>query len=385
MRLVTNAAAQAFLEHTRTTPTGVWSAPGRVNLIGEHTDYNGGFVLPFAIDRRTEVAASRRSDGELRVRSLQKPDDVVQATATGLRPGERSDWSAYVLGTVWALREAGHDIGGLELVIDGGVPVGSGLSSSAALECAVALAAAELHDIEIPLETLARIAQHAENDYVGVPCGLMDQMAASVCRAGHALFFDVRNDVREHEPFAPHDSALALLVIDTRARHAHSGGEYAQRRRSCETAARQLGVAYLRDIALDQLDDALATLDDDELRKRTRHVVTENARVLEARELLRARRFDELGAALTASLLSLRDDFEVSCPELDVAVDAALAHGALGARMTGGGFGGSAIALVSARDAEGVGTAVEKAFAEAGFGAPKIMAPQVADGARRIA
>jgi galactokinase len=208
-----------------------------------------------------------------------------------------------------------------------------------------------------------------------------------VCRAGHALFFDVRDDVREHEPFAPHDSGLALLVIDTRARHAHSGGEYAQRRTSCETAARQLGVAYLRDIAPDRLDDALRELGDTErgaLRKRTRHVVTENARVLAARELLRARRFEELGATLTASHASLRDDFEVSCAELDVAVDAALANGALGARMTGGGFGGCAIALVSADDASAVGGAVEKAFAAAGFAAPKVMSPQVADGVRRI-
>jgi galactokinase len=387
MRVVNNAAAQAFLEHTGTAPTGVWSAPGRVNLIGEHTDYNGGFVLPFAIDQRTDVAASRRPDGAIRVRSLQKPDDVVHANLTELRPGERRDWSAYALGTVWALREAGHDVGGLDLVIDGGVPVGSGLSSSAALECATALAAAELHDIEIPLETLARIAQRAENDYVGVPCGLMDQMAASVCRAGHALFFDVRDDVREHEPFAPHESALALLVIDTRARHAHSGGEYAQRRRSCEAAAQRLGVAYLRDVSLDQLDGVLRELGDAEggaLRKRARHVITENARVLAARELLRAHRFDELGETLTASHISLRDDFEVSCPELDVAVDAALAHGGLGARMTGGGFGGCAIALVPAEDAELVGGAVEKAFAEAGFATPKIMAPHASDGVRRI-
>ncbi|HET9187218.1 MAG TPA: galactokinase family protein, partial [Acidothermaceae bacterium] len=220
---VSNAAA-AFRQHFATTPAGVWSAPGRVNLIGEHTDYNGGFVLPFAIDRRTDVAAARRSDDVLRVVSLQKSDDVVTVDLATLRPGDRDDWVGYVLGTVWALRQAGHDIGGLDLAIDGGVPVGSGLSSSAALECAVALAALELHDIEIPRESLARIAQHAENDYVGVPCGLMDQMAASVCRAGHALFFDVRDDVREHEPFATQASGLALMVIDTRAQHAHRGG-----------------------------------------------------------------------------------------------------------------------------------------------------------------
>jgi galactokinase len=381
---VTNAATDAFRELVGRPPAGMWSAPGRVNLIGEHTDYNGGFVLPFAIDRRTVVAAGRRTDGTLRVISLQRPDDVVTADVATLQPGDRSGWSAYVLGTIWALRASGLDIGALDLVIDGGVPVGSGLSSSAALECAVACAATELHDIEIPRETLARIAQRAENDYVGVPCGLMDQMAVSVCRAGHALFFDVRDDVREHEPFAPQESDLALLVIDTRAQHAHSGGEYAARRRACEEAAARLGVALLRDVDLSQLDAALEQLDDEELRKRTRHVVTENARVLLVRELLRARRFAELGTTLSASHASLRDDFEVSCPELDLAVDTSLATGALGARMTGGGFGGCAIALVNAGDTTAIGNAVEKAFAENGFTAPKIMVPQVSDGVLRI-
>jgi galactokinase len=385
MRTVTSTAAAAFRERIGAPPDGVWSAPGRVNLIGEHTDYNGGFVLPFAIDQRTAVAASRRADGRISLRSLQKSDDVVLADVTLLRPGVRRDWSAYALGAVWSLREAGFDVGGMDLVIDGGVPVGSGLSSSAALECAVALAAAELHGIDIPRESLARIAQRAENDFVGVPCGLMDQMAASVCRAGHALFFDVRDDVREHEPFAPQESGLALLDIDTRARHAHAGGEYAARRRSCEQAAARLGVRWLRDISLEQLDDALRDLGDEESRKRTRHVVTENARVLAARDLLRARRFRELGTALTASHVSLRDDFEVSCVELDVAVYAALGAGALGARMTGGGFGGCAIALVDAGDAAAVSSAVEKAFADGGFAAPKIMTPEVADGVVRIA
>ncbi len=382
---VNSSAAAAFRRHIDVAPTGVWSAPGRVNLIGEHTDYNGGYVLPFAIDRRTDVAASRRADGIVRVVSLQKPDDVVTADVAGLRPGDRRDWSAYVLGTVWALRDAGLDIGGMDLVVDGGVPVGSGLSSSAALECAVALAATELHDIEISREALARISQRAENDYVGVPCGLMDQMAVSVCRAGHALFFDVRDDVREYEPFAPEESGFALLVIDTRAQHAHSGGEYAARRRSCEAAAARLGVPSLRDISVDQLIDALAELDDEELRKRTRHVVTENARVLTARELLRARKLSELGATLTASHMSLRDDFEVTCPELDLAVDTALNSGALGARMTGGGFGGCAIALVAADAAPVVSSQVEQAFANSGFRPPKIMVPNVADGVLRIA
>jgi galactokinase len=377
------SAADFFRSRFGRDPDGVWSAPGRVNLIGEHTDYNGGYVLPFAIDRRTVVAAGRRTDGVVSVQSLQRPGELVETPIANLAPEPAQGWAGYVFGVVWALHDAGHDIGGVDFVLDCGVPTGSGLSSSAAIECAIGLAALDLHGIDIPRETLARIAQHAENDYVGVPCGLMDQMAVSVCRADHALFFDVRDDVREHEPFAPGKDGLTVLVVNTRAQHAHSGGGYAERRRSCEIAAKRLGVPYLRDIAAADLDDALRQLDDELLRKRARHVITEDDRVLATVEKLRAGRLTEIGPLLTASHISLRDDFEVSCAELDVTVDAALAAGALGARMTGGGFGGSAIALVAADDAGRVRAAVESAFARNGFGAPEILSPAVSSGVAR--
>lgn len=364
-------------------PDGVWSAPGRVNLIGEHTDYNGGFVLPFAIDRKTLVAAAKRADGVLTARSRQRLGEHVNVRISDLRPGAVAGWAGYVAGTVWALREAGHDIGGVDLFIDSDVPVGAGLSSSAALECAVGLAALETHGIDLPRDRLARIAQRAENEFVGVPCGLMDQMAASACKAGHALFFDVRDNVAVHEPFDPGSDGLALLVVDTRARHALADGEYALRRRDCEHAAASLGVESLRDISVAELDAVLFRLDDETTRKRTRHVVTENARVLETVERLRAGKARDIGNLLTESHVSLRDDFEVSSPELDAAVDAALRAGALGARMTGGGFGGSAIVLIDSNDVVPVSQAITHAFRELGLASPDIMCPRVAPGARR--
>jgi galactokinase len=382
-------AADVFRAEFGREPEGTWSAPGRVNLIGEHTDYNGGYVLPFAIDMRTTVVGARRDDGIIRVRSLQRSGDAASAAIDELRPGDDHDWAAYPRSVAWVLREAGEKLGrqipGADLVIDGRVPSGAGLSSSAAIECAVGLALLDLAGVEVALPELARLAQRAENVYVGVPCGLMDQMAVSVCRPDHALFFDVRDDVREDEPFAPHDHGLALLVIDTRAHHKHSGGEYADRRRSCEDAAARLGVTTLREIAAADLDAALDRLGDDVLRRRVRHVVTENARVLATVDLLRAGRLAEIGPLLIASHVSLRDDFEVSAPELDAAVDAAVGAGALGARMTGGGFGGSAIALVPDAAVERVTAAVHAAFADRDFGAPEIHTPTVSGGVRRDA
>jgi galactokinase len=247
----------------------------------------------------------------------------------------------------------------------------------------VGLAAAELYEIDLPRAELARIAQYAENNFVGVPCGLMDQMAACVCEADHALFFDVRDDVREQEPFAPHEDGLAVLVIDTRAHHAHAGGGYAERRKACEEAARQLGVPYLRDIPGSELESALAQLHDDVLRRRARHIITENDRVLMMVDLLASGALRDVGPILTRSHQSMRDDFEISVPELDTAVDAAIAAGALGARMTGGGFGGSAIALIHAAELDEVSRAVEAAFGRFGFAAPQIWSPRASAGASR--
>ncbi len=377
------SAADLFTSTFDRPPAGVWSAPGRVNLMGEHTDYNGGYVLPFAINLRTHAAASRRDDGRVSVQSLQRPGELIEVGLDELQPETSTGWASYALGVLWALRGAGHHIGGVDLVLDGQVPSGAGLSSSAAMECAVGLAAAELYGIEIDRAELARIAQSAENNFVGVPCGLMDQMAACVCEADHALFFDVRDDVREQEPFAPHDEGLAVLVIDTRAHHAHAGGGYAERRRACEEAARQLGVPYLRDIPGSELEKAMATLDDDVLRRRARHIITENDRVLTTVDLLASGRLRDIGPLLTQSHASMRDDFEISVPELDTAVDASIAAGALGARMTGGGFGGSAIALIEAAELGEVSRAIEAAFERNDFAAPQIWSPKASSGARR--
>ena len=359
-----------------------FSAPGRVNLIGEHTDYNNGLVLPFAIDARTHVSAARNELGRLRVVSAQRPDELKTIATGDIDPARaESDWSAYVFGVFWALTDSGHELGGVDLAISSNVPVGAGLSSSAALECAVGLALSTVFGLELTLDEIARLAQRAENDYVGMPCGLMDQMASATCEAGNVLFFDVGADTCENIPFDPESDGLSVLVVDTRAHHSLADGEYAKRRASCEQAAAILGIKSLRDITFDGLDGALGRLDDELLRRRVRHIVTENRRVENVVAQLRGEGARAIGPDLTASHLSLRDDFEVSCLELDVAVDAALAAGALGARMTGGGFGGSVVALVphSARDR--VTTEVTAAFAARALAPPVIRTVTPAQGA----
>jgi galactokinase len=375
--------AAAFSERTGRDPEGVWAAPGRVNLIGEHTDYNDGFVLPVAIDRAVLAAAGRRGDGRLRLWSLQedKPTDLELAE---VGPGRVDGWAAYLAGVAWALGQAGVPLGGADLVVDGDVPAGAGLSSSAALECATAVALAELNGADLDRPALAAVARRAENEVVGVPSGAMDQMISMLGRAGHALFLDTRSLQAEQVPLRLDAAGLRLVVIDTRAGHRLVDGAYADRRAACETAARALGVPALRDATLEQVETAAGVLGDPGLR-RARHVVTENARVLEAVELLRAGDLEPLGALLTASHASLRDDFEVSSPELDAAVEAATGAGAVGARMTGAGFGGSALALVPHRLVERVAGQARSAFAAAGFAAPEVFAVAASDGARRLA
>lgn len=375
-----------FQERFGRPPEGSWVAPGRVNLIGEHTDYNDGFVLPLAIPHGV-VATAARSDHP-RVRAVSKQQDrVADVGLDELVPGVAGvtdGWAAYVLGVVWALREAGHEVGGVDLLLDGDVPLGAGLSSSAALECAAALAVSELYGLEIPRPELARLAQRAENDFAGMPCGVLDQSASLLCREDHVLFMDTRDLTTEHVPLPLTDAGLALLVVDTKAPHRHTDGEYAQRRRSCEAAAAALGVPALRDVTEEGLPDALARLDDPVMRKRVRHVVTENARVLETVHRLRTGAPRDIGDLLTASHRSLRDDYEVTVPELDTAVDAALQAGALGARMTGGGFGGCVIALVDADRVSGVENEVREAFSAKGFTAPDCFVVRAGAGARRL-
>ncbi|WP_447006446.1 galactokinase [Saccharothrix isguenensis] len=378
-------AVAAFARLHGAEPAGVWSAPGRVNLIGEHTDYNDGFVLPFALPHRTAVAASPRTDGRLHVATIGDGGTVQQASpiaVADLEPGAVHGWAAYPAGVAWVLRGQGVT-DGANLVIAGDVPTGAGLSSSHALECAVALALLGLADR--PADDLPRIArwvQRAENDFVGAPTGLLDQTASLCCAEAHVLFLDVRSFEAEQVPFDAAEHGLEVLVVDTKASHSHTDGGYGARRAGCEKAASILGVPALRDVDPAELDAASARLPED-LRPLVRHVVTENERVLTSVDLLRADRLAELGPLLDASHASLRDDYEVSAPELDVAVDAAKAAGALGARMIGGGFGGSAIALVPVERHDDVVRRVLAAFAERGWTAPRTFTAVPSAGAGR--
>jgi galactokinase len=379
------SAAALFRSRFGADPVGTWSAPGRVNLIGEHTDYNGGLVLPFAIDSRAAVAIGPGGAAGFRITSAQRHAEVITAAQDELRPDATAarGWQSYPLGVLWSLREAGHDIPPLDLALDSAVPSGAGLSSSAAVECAVGLAVSEFLNLDLSPEAIARAAQRGENDFVGVPCGLMDQMAAAATTAGHALYFDVGADVVEQVPFDPEDQRLRALVINTRVHHTLADGEYAQRRAECETAARALGVEFLSQLGPVDLDRALGRLTDETLRRRVRHVVTENERVRRVVRLLRDGRLAEVGPELSASHASLRDDFQVSCLELDVAADAAERAGALGARMVGGGFGGSVIALVPADRMPEVEDAVTAAAARHEIARPSMRTVRPADGARR--
>lgn len=368
-------------------PAGRWAAPGRVNLIGEHTDYNDGFVLPFALPHRTVVAAGAAPAGpdgpRWRVWSEQTGESLSFDVPT-LTPKAVTGWGAYVAGVVWVLREAGFDVPSADLAIASDVPLGAGLSSSAALEAAVLTALADLGGLALPVDDRPRLAQRAENEYAGVPCGIMDQSASIRCRADHALFLDCRSVEVEHVPFDLATAGLAILVIDSRAPHRHVTGEYAARRAACEAAAEALGVSALRDVAAAGLPAALARLGDPVIRRRVRHVVTENERVTRTVELLRAGRVTEIGPLLTASHASMRDDFEITVPEVDTAVEAALAAGAYGARMTGGGFGGCVLALVDAAAVESTAAAVTDAYARRGFAAPACFTARPGAGARRL-
>lgn len=355
------------------TPEGVWHAPGRVNLIGEHTDYNDGLVLPFAVPWGVTAAVSRRSDDRVRVVSVQAGGDPVE---------EVEGWAAYPIGVALTMRAAGLPVVGADIAIDGDVPRGAGLSSSAALEISVALALNDLYDLGRQPLDLAKLGQRAENEVVGMPCGIMDQAASALSKEGHALLLDCRTLGSRAIPLDLPSHGLELVIIDTGVHHELADGQYAARRRDCENAARTLGVETLRDVT--DLAAALSRLSGKE-RDRTQHVVTENHRVEAVVGLLRAGAVAEIGALLNASHLSLRDQFEVSCPELDVAVESAIRGGARGARMTGGGFGGSAIALVSAERADAMRRTVADAYEDRGWKAPVFRTATPSAGARRLA
>lgn len=377
-------AGNGFVSEYGGEPAGRWAAPGRVNLIGEHTDYNAGFVLPFALPHHTVVAAAAVSGPQWTVWSEQSGDRISFGEADVVRPGQVGGWGAYVAGVVWALREAGFQVPGARMALASDVPVGAGLSSSAALESAVLTALADLGGLALPVEQRPTLAQRAENVYAGMPCGVMDQSASIRCRPDHALFLDCRSLDVEQIPFDLAAAGLAILVIDSRAPHKHVTGEYAARRAACESAAAALGLPALRDVTVAGLDAALGRLADDVVRRRVRHVVTENQRVLDTVEMLRAGDVREIGRLLTASHISMRDDFEITVPEVDLAVETALAAEAYGARMTGGGFGGCVLALVDVGSADAVAGAVADAFAARGFAAPGWFVATPAAGATRL-
>jgi galactokinase len=375
------AAARWFRDCYGHDPAGVWHAPGRVNLIGEHTDYNEGYVLPFALGQGVRAAAGRRGEGVLELRSRQAPGAAVRVEVGSLAPGGVPGWAGYAAGVAWALREAGHAVGGAQVAIDADLPQGAGLSSSAALECATAVALTGLYGVTIAPPELARLARRAENDFVGVPTGIMDQSASLECTRGHALLLDCRSLATAQVPLDLAAAGTELLVLDTRARHEHAGGSYTSRRLACEEAAALLGVPALRDITdLAQLD----RLPDPVLRRRARHVVTDDRRVLEVTGLLRSGDVADVGPLLTESHRSLRDDFEVSWPQADVAVDAATAAGALGARMMGGGFGGSVIVLVPAGQAARVVAAVGAEYDRRNWPAPALVPAAAEAGAYQM-
>ena len=370
---------EKFLETFGDEPDLVAAAPGRVNLIGEHIDYSEGFVLPFAIKDRTLVAARKRDDSIVRVASAQRRNKIISVDINEVKPGLKGEWERYALGVLWSMGVKS----GVDLLIDGHVPLGAGLSSSAALECSVATAMNHLFDMGFSLEELARLTQKAENQYVGVPCGIMDQSVSLMATNGFALLLDCRDLSTRNIPFDVASHGLELLIIDTQAHHALTDGGYAERRASCESVAAKLGVKSMRELTIEQLDSSRDKLSESEY-IRARHAVTEMKRVLDCVKTLASEDFTQVGQLLNQSHNSLRDDYTVSCPELDTAVEASLAAGALGARMVGGGFGGSAIALIQVSKTSQTISAVEKAFADKKFKAPRFFTSLPSQGAELL-
>lgn len=369
--------ARRFVEVFQSEPEIISAAPGRVNLIGEHVDYNDGFVLPFAIDAVTTAAIRVRSDSKIRIVSQQKPDEVYESKIENLEPKSGPNWTRYLLGVLWALKVKN----GVDILVESKVPQGAGLSSSAALECSIGVALNELLNLGYSLPELARLMQLAENEYVGVPCGIMDQSISLMAIEGHALLLDCRDLTAKQIPVNFAVAGLRLLIIDTGVHHELIDGGYAQRRSQCESAAKILGIQSLRDADLELMKKYQMQLSELE-QKRARHVITEISRVKKAVAALEANDFVQLGKLITESHISLRDDYNVSAPELDVAVDSSLKNGALGARMVGGGFGGSAIALIKDEDAGMIAREIEKAFKNSGFKPPRFFDSLPSQGAR---
>ena len=371
--------ATKFHEIFGAAPELIASAPGRVNLIGEHVDFLDGFVLPFAISDATTVAIARNSSNKVRCASIQKKGIVSTVNCADIAPKSGEAWTRYPIGVLWSL---GIETG-IDILVDGQVPLGAGLSSSAALECAIATAINELFDLGLTLPELARAAQRAENIYVGMPCGIMDQSVSLMATQGNALLLDTRDLSIEQIPFNIAPLGLELLVIDTQVHHALVDGGYAERRASCEKAVADLGITSLRDISIADFVARKSELDE-KTYLRAFHGITEMQRVLDAVSLLKAGDLVGFGEIVTAAHNSLRDNYTVSCPELNLAVDTALKFGSLGSRMIGGGFGGSAIALIKAKDSELIKNEIKSAFMVSRFKSPRFFSALPSSGAKVI-
>ena len=401
VRKVTELFKQAY----GTEPDGVWAAPGRVNLIGEHTDYNAGLCLPIALPHRTFVALKPREDAQVRIISDIAPDRIEQADLDGLKARGVDGWAAYPVGVAWALREAGFDaVKGFDAAFASCVPLGSGLSSSAAMTCSTALALDDVYGLgygstDAGRVTLIDAAIKSENDMAGASTGGLDQNASMRCTEGHAILLDCRPGLSalesvSQQAFDLDKYGLELLVVDTQAPHQLNDGQYAERRSTCEKAAELLGEANLRVVAdrvnaaddpQAALDEVLGKFDDPTMVRRVRHVITEIGRVTEFVDAFAKGDIDKAGDLFNASHDSLRDDYQVTVPELDTAVNVARAHGAYGARMTGGGFGGSIIALVDKGHGQEIAQLIADEFGAQGFHAPRALAAYAAPSASREA
>ena len=380
MSTLRERVTRSFSEAFGAPPEMFVAAPGRVNLIGEHTDYNDGFVLPAAIDRRVLMAVSPRNDQHVRLVAAEFGSRTA-FTLDRIVPDDTHRWSNYQRGVAWALREAGYPLKGMNVALTSDVPVGSGLSSSAAVEVAMAYAFQVIGGFDLDGVTRALLCQKAENDFVGMNCGIMDQFIVSLGQRGHALLIDCRS--LEYTP-VPIPSGCDVVICDTKKRRGLVDSEYNRRREECERGAAILGVKALRDVSLNELVSRRADMDETTFR-RCHHVVSENERTVEAVSTLRTGDLKRFGELMNASHVSLRDDYEVSCAELDAMVSAALAQeGTLGARMTGAGFGGCTVSLVDAAHTEAFVQNVRQSYIRAVGVIPDIYVCQAEDGVRTL-
>ena len=382
-QLVESASNQLRERYDR-DPQWIVAAPGRVNIVGEHIDYNGGYVLPMAIERYCVIAAS--ADGgkqsKATIYSVSSDDEATISLDRPTRNLSAGHWSNYVAGVIAGCIAKNMRPAGFAAVIESSVPVGGGLSSSAAIEVATATLMEATTGTKLDLVEKALLCQKAEHEYAGVPCGIMDQFASVMCRPDHLMLLDCRSQQIEHIPFA--DPNVTVLIINTNVKHEHSGGDYAERRRQCESAAAALGVDSLRDATIDMLFSNIEKLTEVEF-FRARHVISEIDRTIEAADALKARDWDRVGRLMYASHESLQDDYEVSCRELDLLVDLSREiPGIIGSRMTGGGFGGCTVSLVESEKVKRVAQDLTKSYRSQTGIEPSILMSRPARGAHTI-